>query len=309
MDRILAVLDRTLVLFVGIAVGAVIGLAFVGGGGGTQAVANAPAPVIAADRASEAIPAASECAVPFNRQLTRSLAEGEPVQIGVFGDSFGDGLWAGLYHQFRGDDDYVVHQFAHQSTGFTRYRSLNVFDDISAKLDEQPVDIAVVSFGANDTDGLWADGTSATYMSTEWQEIVGERVDAVVQLLRDRGAIVYWVGLPKMRRPEFDVQIGQMNAFYTERMRELGVPYIDTASLSVGEDGGYTAYLPNPVTGERTLARANDGIHMTGMGYRFLVRGLAERIRGYVDLARAEAEREAERRQANADTSRAGKSG
>lgn len=298
MEKLILLLDRTAVLFIGIAVGAVIGLAFLGGGENGEAVANAPAPVIEAQETASADTGPGECAVQFNRSLTRSLAEGEPVQIGVFGDSFGDGLWAALYRGFRGEEEFVVHQFARQSTGFTRYRSLNIFEDIAERLDEQPVDIAVLSFGANDTQGIYTGNSGAAFMSEEWQEIVGERVDAIVQLLRDRGAIVYWVGLPKMRRAAFDAQIQQQNSFYAARMRQLGVPFIDTVALSVDEAGEYAAYLPNPETGARTLVRANDGIHMTGMGYGFLTRGLEQRIRGYVDSARAEAMRERERRNA-----------
>lgn len=306
MERFLLLLDRTAVLFVGIAVGAVIGLAFLGGGEGGEAVASAPAPIAAPAEADSTEVAASECAVQFNRNLTRALGDGEPVQIGVFGDSFGDGLWAALYRGFRGDEDYVVHQFSHQSTGFTRYQSLNLFDDITERLDEQPVDIAVVSFGANDTQGIYTGNSAAAFMSEEWQEIVGERVDAIVQLLRDRGAIVYWIGLPKMRRESFDAQIQAQNAFYAARMRQLGVPFIDTVPLSVDDDGQYVAYLSNPETGARTLARANDGIHMTGMGYGFLIHALENRIRGYVDSARAEAMRERGRRNAGNDDTAAG---
>jgi hypothetical protein len=306
LKQLIVLLDRTAVLFIGIVVGAVIGLAFLGEGENGEAVASAPAAAAALQEVAASDVEASECAIQFNRSLTRSLGEGEPVQIGVFGDSFGDGLWAALYRGFRGEDDFVVHQFARQSTGFTRYRSLNIFEDISQRLDEQPVDIAVLSFGANDTQGIYTGNSGAAFMSEEWQEIVGERVDAIVQLLRDRGAIVYWVGLPKMRRQAFDAQIQQQNGFYAARMRQLGVPFIDTVPLSVDEAGDYVAYLPNPETGERTLARANDGIHMTGMGYGFVTRGLEERIRGYVDSARAEAMRERERRNAGNDADKAG---
>lgn len=301
MNKLILLLDRTAVLFIGVAVGAVIGLAFLGGGETDEAVASAPTPVVipAETETSEAAP--TECAVQFNRSLTNSLAEGDPVQIGVFGDSFGDGLWAALYRSFRGEDDFVVHQFSQQSTGFTRYRSLNILEDMADTLDAQPVDIAVLSFGANDTQGIYTGNSGAEFMSAEWQEIVGDRVDAVVQLLRDRGAIVYWVGLPRMRRANFDAQIQQQNAFYAARMRALGVPFIDTVPLSVDESGQYAAYLPHPETGERTMARANDGIHMTGQGYGFLIRGLEQRIRGYVDSARAEAMRERERRGESAE--------
>ena len=47
-----------------------------------------------------------------------------------------------------------------RSTGFTRYRSLNLLDDIRAKLDRQPVDIAIISFGANDTQGIFWTATA-----------------------------------------------------------------------------------------------------------------------------------------------------
>ena len=84
--------------------------------------------------------------------------QGRQIQIGVFGDSFGDGVWAGLYNQLRGDAASRSTNSAERSTGFTRYRSLNLLDDIRAKLDRQPVDIAVLSFGANDTQGIFVDG-------------------------------------------------------------------------------------------------------------------------------------------------------
>lgn len=298
MDRIIDALDRTLVLFIGLAVGMIVGLAFLGSGGG-EAAASAPDPVvITSELDAGAAPAAAECASPYNARLTAALADDRPVQIGVFGDSFGDGLWGALYRDFRSDENFVVHRFARQSTGFTRYRTLNVLDDVREKITEQPIDIAVISFGANDTDGLWADGTSTEYMSEQWQQIVGDRVEQVVQLLRDHGAIVYWVGLPRMQRPAFDAQIRQMNAFYENKMRELGVPYFETASRSVDGAGQYTAYLPNPDNGERTLARAGDGIHMTGIGYSMLIRDLEARIENYIETARAEARREADRRQA-----------
>ncbi len=45
---------------------------------------------------------------------------------------------------------------------------------------------------------------------------------------------------------------------------------------------------------------------MTGVGYGFLTHALEERIRGYVDSARAEAMRERERRNAGNDEANTG---
>jgi lysophospholipase L1-like esterase len=72
-------------------------------------------------------------------------------------------------------------------------------------------------------------------------------------------------------------------------MAALGVPYYDTFPLSIDAGGGYEPYLPaDPNTGERKMARTNDGIHMTIPGYIHAIRGLSDRIRGSVAEARAQ---------------------
>jgi hypothetical protein len=290
LDRVLLILDRTIVLFIGLAVGAAVTLSFFPSGApGTEAQASIPtaAPVAGAalnHRATD----------PMTPRLAQAVAEGRPIQIGVFGDSFGDGVWAGLYNTLRRDAGFEVHQLSERSTGFTRYRSLNLLDDTRAKLDRQPVDIAILSFGANDTQGIFDQGHGNLYMSEGWQRIVTERVTAIVQLLRERGAMVYWVGLPKMRDDHFDGDIQRMNQFYASRMAALDVPYFETAPLSVDANGQYQPYLPaDPETGERQMARTNDGIHMTIPGYIYVMRGLSDRIRGSVAQARAQSGRAA----------------
>ncbi|HST37491.1 MAG TPA: DUF459 domain-containing protein [Allosphingosinicella sp.] len=282
--RILLLLDRTAVLFIGLGAGLVIAFSFVGGGEGRGGEAQAVSPPPA-----QAVRAVGPGEIPAPR-LARAFAERRRVQIGVFGDSFGDGVWAGLYNKLRSDPRFEVRQYSERSTGFTRYRSLNILSDVRAKLDRQPVDIAVLSFGANDTQGIFEDGHGNAYMSDGWQRIVSGRVGDVVGLLRERGATVYWVGLPRMRDPAFDADIQQMNRFYAERMAALDVPYIDTVPMTVDANGDYAPYLPlEPGRSERQAARTNDGIHMTIPGYIHLVGGLSDRFREAADRAEANA--------------------
>jgi hypothetical protein len=273
LDRLMMILDRTLVLFVGLAVGAVVASSFLGG---TATVSQARA----------GLPLAAAATTPLNRRtsdpltprLAAAVAQHRPIEIGVFGDSFGDGIWAGLYNRLRRDPRFEVLQFSQRATGFTRYRSLNLLDDTKAKIDRQPVDIAVISFGANDTQGIFDQGHGNAYMSEGWQRIVTARVSAVVRLLRDRGAMVYWIGLPKMRDPRFDADVQAMNRFYAARMAALDVPYVETLPMSVDAAGDYQPYLPAEPGRERRLARTNDGIHMTIPGYIYAMRGLSDRI-------------------------------
>lgn len=287
--------DRTAVLFVGVAAGAMIGLSFANHqSGSTQTAAPVPPAAIIVPPAATPQHAAAPAVDPVNPALAGAVAEHRPLAIGVFGDSFGQGLWEGLYLQFKGDQGYGVRNFAKQGTGFTRYSKLNLLDDLRTKLDAQPVDIAVVSFGANDAFDIYSGMNVYRYMSPEWQKMIGERVDAYVGLLRARGVNVYWVGLPRMREPEFDAKIAQMNAFYAARMQALGVPFIDTVPLSVGPDGRYTDRITDPKTGKSEQIRAGDGIHMrTGHAYGYLTRGLSARIHQVVAAAKAAPEHQA----------------
>lgn len=269
-------LDRTAVLFVGIAAGAAIGYAFVGTGE-EPAAAPAAGTLVASDETEKTTSCIDE--FELSRDLERALEDGEPINVGVFGDSFGDGIWAGMYNEFRDVDTFTVHRFTKQSTGFTRYKSLNLLNEARSQLATQPVDLAVVSFGANDTWDIWEEGQLMPYMGEEWQRVIGERVRAYIEQLRDSGADVVWVGLPAMRKTAFNEQVKQMNDFNQKLMCELKVPFIDTLPKSLDDDGNYTEMLQKGGEGAPIRARAEDGIHMTMTGYRILIEDMTKDIR------------------------------
>ena len=324
MKTVLAVADRTAVLFLGMAVGAAMGFAFADAGRdadvpppllvpqpsiagpdtappppgrpvaempGTDRLPAAAAPVVPVPvpllpGVPVAVPSVPDSAVPVAPRLLSTLAAGGPVRVGVYGDSFGDGVWSGLNRELPGKRGYVVTKYSQQATGFTRYKSLNLETHTAQQVAQAPVDIAVVSYGANDTQGVIADGHLANYMTPAWQALIARRASGLVRALRDGGATVYWVGLPRMRKGSFDADIGAMNAFYARLMGELGVPFIDTRPMSSGP-AGFVAYLPDS-SGKPVLMRAEDGIHMSMNGYVRITRGLAQRIEAHVAAARAQ---------------------
>lgn len=255
----------------------------------TGSASNAPAPAVGQGAVAAAVPASAPiagCVMPPRSRLLGTVADGRRIRVGVFGDSYGDGIWSALYHLLPAKDGYEVEKFSRQSTGFTRYASLNLEQHAREQMAGNPIDIAVVSFGANDTQGVLSGNHAARLLGPEWQEIVGKRVDGFVNALRQEGAMVYWVGLPKMRKPQYDADIAGMNAFYARRMAALGVPWIETASLTVDADGQFSPYLPDGPDNERTLIRAGDGIHMSMTGYIRITRGLTAGIRRCVVTAR-----------------------
>lgn len=224
-------------------------------------------------------------------RLTEAIQSGRTVEIGVFGDSFGDGIWWALTHQLRGDQRFRLHQLSARSTGFAGWADMA--RDFREKLDREPLDIAIISFGANDTHGVTVGGRHHDFLSTEWRQIVGARLEAAVALLRARGVQIYWVGLPRMRRPEFEAKVRGLNAFYAARMQALAVPFIDTVSATTDRDGRYADRLNNPDTGRPMLARAGDGVHMSMNGYRLLTVGIARHLARRVGEGRAAAARQA----------------
>lgn len=308
MRASLFLFDRTAVLFLGVAAGVAIGYAFgvrqqvevpveVGAGALTNGEVVAPTgptigldgkPAPAAPGALAEPPAVAETR-PIQPGIVNAIAAGRPVRVGVFGDSFGDGIWSALYNQLSRKTGYQVIKYSQQATGFTRYKTLNLEEHDRARLAPAPVDVAVISFGANDMMGVADGGHVYALLTPNWKAAIARRVSSYVQMLRDQGAIVYWVGLPKMREAAYDADVVRMNAFYRDLMGRLGVAFIETAPYSVDAEGHYAAYLPDPATGKPQLMRANDGIHMSMNGYIRITRGLAGRIKSYVDQARGAA--------------------
>lgn len=233
------------------------------------------------------VTAARLCGGPAQTQLLATLRKGAPVTVAVFGDSYGDGVWSGLQRQLpRGQYDVV--KYSAPATGFTRYKRLNLESQANEQLGDRTIDIAVISFGANDAQGLNTDdGKHAPLLGDLWKKQIATRLDRFVGLLRRHHAMVYWVGLPRMREAQTDADIGAINAFYASEMARLEVPFIDTRPLVSDKNGQYAAYLPDPETGERVPMRESDGIHMSMTGYLWITKGLVGRIRDYVDATRA----------------------
>jgi uncharacterized protein len=239
----------------------------------TSDVQRAPAPV--------AVPAPAAPPLVDASGLKARVAAGG-LRIGVFGDSMGDGVWTALYREFAADDVVTVTKFSEVSTGLSRYDYVNIQTKTTRQLDETPVDVAVVVFGTNDAQGIDDGGTIHAFGSDGWKAVYARRLDALVALFRSRGAVVYWVGMPRMKRDSFDGRMAIINEVVEARMKALGVPYVDTVGLTSDAQGRYMPYADEG--GRQRLMRANDGIHMSMTGYVRLAEPVEARIRADAGL-------------------------
>jgi len=301
-------LDRTAVLFLGVAAGVAIGYAFGTGNEKKEAIGLAPeaAPVVAphtmvppppagaaapeaatskgmvAEPANEATPQSYQASA----QIAEKVKQGGQVHIGVFGDSFGDGVYSALYRLLPAKAGFQVDKYSQPSTGFTRYRRLDLEQHDDQQIDGQSLDVAVISFGANDAQGVCDNGHCGALMGAFWQRVISARVESYVAMLRRHGAQVYWVGLPVMRDAAFDADARAMDEFYRGLMARLGVPYVDIRPLTTDAAGQYQAYYQDK-DGTPKLLRAGDGIHMSMNGYIRVAKGLAGRVLASVEAAKS----------------------
>jgi hypothetical protein len=292
---------------VGVIVGGFLGAWFASGGmplGQQIAAAGRPAQATLAPAAAAGVPgkilrpaaqpAEADAPAADARPQTAQAASLVPVKfdmpaldhrvtIGVFGDSMGDGLWAGLYREMRDGKNYDVVRFSQPSTGISRYDYVDVQQKTQDQLAGRHVDIAVVLFGTNDEQGIIDGRTVYAFNTPGWRQIYERRVDNLIALLRRQGAVVYWVGLPKMGRDGFDQRAGILNAIFAERAAANHIAFISTVPYTVDAKGAYDAYLPGE-SGHRQLMRARDGIHMTMAGYMRMASPVTQRIKSDVAL-------------------------
>ncbi len=295
------------VLVLGLIAGFMVGLSFANGGRialpDMPAATSSPVPPVAPGASSTgndaaggsmaAVPAARTVDGPIDPRVVDRVRRDGVLRVGVFGDSFGNGIWDALYRQLPASEGFEVLKFAKEATGFTRYRTLDLEKHAREQLGRDPVDAVAISFGANDAQAVFANDHLYPLMSDGWKQVIGERIDGFVAAVRSTGAVVYWVGLPVIRDPQLDADMQAMDAFYAEHMRRLGVPFLDSRPLTLDADGKYNAYLPNPKTGKPMLMRTGDGLHMIGVGYQRLTSGVAADLRRYAERARHAAGRSA----------------
>ena len=231
-----------------------------------EPIAPAPLPVVAAPLA------------PVLTPLAERAAQGQ-LRIGVFGDSMADGLWTGLYREMRGQPGVTVTKFSEVSTGLSRYDYVDIQAKTARQIADQPVDVAVILFGTNDAQGISIDGEIHDFGTDGWKLAYAKRVDDLVSMLRGQNVAVYWIGLPTMKRASFDAKMTLINAVVSARMQVLGVPYLETETITRNAEGEYDAYLPETGTGRRRLMRANDGIHMSMAGYLRITEPVAARLK------------------------------
>jgi hypothetical protein len=238
-----------------------------------------------------AVPRAASAQAPGlsfrSRSFINPFPQTERYQLQVFGDGLADGLARGLQQAFEKDSTLRITNSARASTSLAR-SSRNWAQDIDDLTGKQPMQIAVVMLGTNDVRNIHTADGYLRWGTDAWREAYAKEVDKVIKALKDRGAAVYWVGLPVMSSPKTSEAMSTLNDIIRERTYIGNVKFIDSWNGFADQSGGFSAYGPD-LSGQTQRLREPDGVSFTARGNRKLANYVEILLRR--DLAEARAER------------------
>jgi hypothetical protein len=230
-------------------------------------------------------PAAAQDDIFGNSYLT-PFPDRDVYRIQVIGDWLAEGLLSGLSEGLASDARVQMPRKLQSLNGLIRFESFDTFDETMGR--ELP-HIAVVMLGMGDRvslrDQKWR---RVVVGSDEWKAEYGRRVDRLIKILKKRGASVYWVGLPIVRRLDIANDVQMLNEVYRERALQNSIKFIDVYDAFADENGVFSQYGPD-LAGNSRLLRDSDGIGFTAAGYRKLAYFVEREIKR--DLAQAKNER------------------
>lgn len=209
--------------------------------------------------------------------------EGDIYKLQAYGDVYAEGLLARLAEALA-DDTRVQVQRKHRLLGGLIRPDLE--DELrNEEASKDAVHIAVVMIGAYDRFNIRGTPRGFIVGSEEWRQEYGRRADRLMKTLKKRGAAVYWVGQPIMRRADVNEQAQTMNDIVREKAYLNSIKYIDITAQFADEAGNFSAYGPD-VAGKQSLMRDADGVLFTWAGYRKLAHFVEREIRRDLTQAR-----------------------
>lgn len=218
-------------------------------------------------------------------QTTNAEKLTQPLKFLLIGDSlmregFGPGLETALT---RYKDVSVVREGLY-STGLNK----TDFFDWTARAEEMigqnKPDVLIVTFGANDGQGILDDQGKAHDLGTEsWKEVYAQRVNRFLTRVAPKVKKIFWVGHPIPGNDKFVKKFSAMNPVYkSEAAKFPNVVYVDTWD-SLALKGVYSRSLPDE-NGKMQVARQGDGVHVTNFGGKLEAAAVMKVVLQNIDL-------------------------
>ena len=203
----------------------------------------------------------------------------QPLRLWVGGDSVSGFLTIEMVNLAQQTGVVSAHGHYKISTGLSRPDNFDWPATLREDAAAYDPEVVVFCVGANDDQAIATGDTVYEFGSAGWRDQYAHRVAAVMDMLTSQGRMVVWVGQPVMRSPDFMTHMSLMNDIYAaEAARRTDVVFFDSRHLFSDAQGNYAPYLPDS-SGNLTLMRAEDGIHLTPQGGMRLAQAVLDTLR------------------------------
>ncbi|MDE1150462.1 MAG: DUF459 domain-containing protein [Azospirillaceae bacterium] len=206
--------------------------------------------------------------------------------VAVYGDSLADGVWSGLYEYLKSSPQTHLVRHSQLGSGLTRPDYANWRTETARQIEEAgDGGFAVVMFGANDMQGVRDENRRGyLFKSPGWTNVYTQRIDWLLQTLKDHHVTTLWLGLPVMRKPETNEDAKYMTGLYETEAKKYGAIFLPTYQDYLDPDGNFMLRIDDSRQKSQAL-RSDDGIHFTGYGYQLLASKVLTRIARQADAS------------------------
>lgn len=211
------------------------------------------------------------------------LPKKENYQVLVIGDSLAAGLWSGMMRMAADDAALTIDGRYKEDSGLARPEYYDWNEALPKILDSNAADIAVILLGANDRQVIRDGVLRHSFETDAWSRLYAGYADKLIAGLKQRGAAVYWVGLPPMQAKDYDSAIQKVSALQRERAVQGGVRFVETRAV-FAPNNTYTDQGPDE-TGTVTRLRSRDGVHFLRPGNNRLANLVLDAIRADIKKA------------------------
>lgn len=214
--------------------------------------------------------------------------EGEIYQLTVVGDTFAEGLLAGLIEGFANDTRLNIQKKTRAFEGVMSAGFEDKLKELEEAMTREPAHIVVVMVGEDDRVSLKSStGRRVAIMSEEWRSEYARRIDRIIKAVKQKNAAVYWVSLPNLARNDANQQALGMNDVIRERAFQSNVRFVDIVAGFQDENGAYSPYGPD-LSGKVRVLREPDGVHFSEAGNRKLAHFAEKELRRDLNQAKSE---------------------
>ncbi|MCB9506651.1 MAG: DUF459 domain-containing protein [Myxococcales bacterium] len=178
----------------------------------------------------------------------------------------------------------TVERWGRHSTGLSRADYFDWLAKAVELADGFGPDLVIAQMGGNDCQVITnVDGSEVARFPTDaWEPAYAERVTSLIDLMRQRGARVVFLGMPIMRSPSFRTKVERLNRVTRAAVEATGERYISTWELSADANGAYRGTAV--VDGREVVFRASDGIHMSADGAEYVAAHVIAEIEATLGL-------------------------